>query len=304
MKCVLGVLAVLLLASTASASCYTFYEGLCPGPSTCMCTLSESCGSRRNISEVRTPSGGCSGSCRNVLTGMCPGNADCLYDDGPCGGPQPPPPPPAPPAPPGYGGLGGDVSSYADSSAWSCAVNGGWSFMIVRSYCSYGAPDSNALPTLQAAKAGGIAHTDVYHFPCAGSDAAAQVQADVSAVGAGNFGTLWFDIETNPSSGCGWSDASSNCNFLQAMISAGQGLGITMGVYASSYMWSSIMGDGCSVGADNGLALWYAHYDGSRSFSDFSPFGGWSTPTMKQYSDDSQIGDNCGISADANYGGG
>ena len=198
---------------------------------------------------------------------------------------------------------GGDVSTYADSSAWSCTVTGGWTFMIVRSYCSYGAPDPNALPTIQQAKAGGISITDVYHFPCAGSDAAQQVKDDVNAVGSGNFGTLWFDIETNPSSGCGWADPATNCNFLQAMITAGQGLGITMGVYASSYMWSSIMGDSCTVGSDNGLALWYAHYDGSRSFSDFSPFGGWQTPSMKQYSDDSQIGSNCGIGADANYAG-
>lgn len=172
--------------------------------------------------------------------------------------------------------------------------------MIVRSYCSYGAPDSNAAPTIQAAKAGGISYTDVYHFPCIGVDAASQVSSDVSSVGR-IFGTLWFDIETNPSSGCGWSDASTNCNFLQAMISEGQALGISMGVYASAYMWSSIMGDGCTVAADNGLPLWYAHYDGSQSFGDFSPFGGWNTPAMKQYWDDTPVADNCGISADADW---
>ena len=195
------------------------------------------------------------------------------------------------------------MCEYSASSAWSCAVQAGWSFMVVRSYCSYGAPDPNALPTLQAAKAGGVTYTDVYHFPCAGSSASQQVQDDVNAVGSGNFGTLWFDIETNPSSGCGWSDASTNCDFLQQMISAGQSLGISMGVYSSSYMWSSIMGDSCTAGADSGLPLWYAHYDGSRSFSDFSSFGGWTSPTMKQYSDASSIGSGCGISADADYAG-
>jgi GH25 family lysozyme M1 (1,4-beta-N-acetylmuramidase) len=201
--------------------------------------------------------------------------------------------------------LGGDVSEFFDSSAWSCAVQGGWSFMIVRSYCSIGAPDPNALPTIQAAAAGGMKYRDVYHFPCPSIDAAQQVNDDVSAVGASNFNALWFDIETNQSPGCAWSgDTSSNCQFLQQMIAAGQSLGISMGVYASAYMWSSIMGDSCSVGADNGLPLWYAHYDGSRSFSDFSPFGGWSYPSVKQYSDSSEIGSNCGINADADYSGG
>lgn len=194
---------------------------------------------------------------------------------------------------------GGDVSSYADSSAWSCAAGQGWSFMIVRSYCSYGAPDSNAGPTLAAAQAGGISYTDVYHFPCTGVDASQQVSDDYNAIGQ-RFGTMWFDIETNPSSGCGWSDTTSNCNFMQGLISGGQSIGLTMGVYASAYMWESIMGD-CTVGADNGLSLWYAHYDDSQSFGDFSPFGGWNTPAMKQYNDDSSIGNNCGISADANW---
>lgn len=198
--------------------------------------------------------------------------------------------------------LGGDVCSYVDSSEWSCAVQAGWSFMIVRSYCSYGAPDPNALPTLQQAAAGGVTYRDVYHFPCPyGVDAAQQVQDDVNAVGASNFGTLWFDIETNPSPNCGWSgDTGSNCNVLQAMISAGQSLGIHMGVYASAYMWSSIMGS-CTVGADNGLPVWYAHYDDSRSYNDWQDFGGWTSPSMKQYNDDSQIGDGCGISADADW---
>jgi GH25 family lysozyme M1 (1,4-beta-N-acetylmuramidase) len=171
--------------------------------------------------------------------------------------------------------------------------------MVVRSYCSYGGTDSNALPTIQAAKAGGIQRTDVYHFPCAfGVDATTQVQDDVNGVGAGNFNTMWFDIETNPSSGCAWSsDTSRNCDFLQQLISAGRSLGVSMGVYSSVYMWSSIMGDSCSVGADNMLPLWYAHYDYTRSMNDFSPFGGWSIPTAKQYTDNSNVAATCGFSS-------
>ncbi|CUI15047.1 glycoside hydrolase, putative [Bodo saltans] len=316
-----------------------------------MCTLGEQCGGGSssaaassssddveiipliNASKARAADGSCSGYCRTVISGLCPGDASCMTDGGSCGGsssgsgsnPNPPPPPP----PPGSSALGGDVCTYSSSSAWSCAVNAGWSFMIVRSYQSYGAADPNALPTIQAAKAGGVSVTDVYHFPCAfGVSASQQVSDDLNGVGSGNFGTMWFDIETNPSSGCGWfngvgsgnfgtmwfhietnpssgcgwsSDTSSNCNFLSELISAGSSLGVSMGVYSSTYMWSSIMGSSCTAGADSGLPLWYAHYDNSPSFGDFSSFGGWSSPTMKQYSDDSSIGSGCGISADADY---
>lgn len=58
-----------------------------------------------------------------------------------------------------------------------------------------------------------------------------------------------------------------------AMVAAG----VNYGTYASEYMWGNIMGS-CTVGGDH--ALWYAHYDGNPSFSDFSPFGGWSSVSL------------------------
>jgi hypothetical protein len=64
-------------------------------------------------------------------------------------------------------------------------------------------------------------------------------------------------------------------------------------------MWSSIMGDGCTVGASAGLPLWYADYDYQPNFNGFSGFGGWSRPAMKQYWD--SVGINCGINADADW---
>lgn len=195
---------------------------------------------------------------------------------------------------------GGDVSQATSQSTFSCAVsNGNWQFAITRSYQSFGQPDPNAASNIANAKAAGIQYVDAYHFPCYGGvDPTQQVNDDVNAI-SGQFGTLWFDIETNPSSGCGWSsDTNANCQFLTTMIQAGQSLGISMGVYTSSYMWSSIMGS-CTAGADAGLPLWYAHYDQSPSFSDFSPYGGWSTPAMKQYWDSTGLG--CGIGADADW---
>ena len=194
---------------------------------------------------------------------------------------------------------GGDISEYYSSGTFACCKNNGWGFVSVRSYCSFGGVDPNAPRTLAQAKAGGIEYRDIYHFPCASVDAATQVADDFNHIGQANFGMMWFDIETNPSPGCGWSgDLSSNCAFLGDLIAAGHSLSIHMGIYASAYMWSIIMGDGCSVGADNGIVLWYAHYDYTRSFSDFSPFGGWTTPNIKQYNDGVGM---CGINADADW---
>jgi hypothetical protein len=47
-----------------------------------------------------------------------------------------------------------------------------------------------------------------------------------------------------------------------------------------------------------GLGLWYAHYDNNPSFSDFTPFGCWSKPNIKQYAGDAT---ECSFSVDKNW---
>lgn len=75
--------------------------------------------------------------------------------------------------------------------------------------------------------------------------------------------------------------------------------GKQVGIYASRYMWQVIMGsyDNCPYVA-SGVPLWYAHYDGVPNFSDFTPFAGWKTPSIKQYQGTSSF---CGASVDRNY---
>ena len=50
--------------------------------------------------------------------------------------------------------------------------------------------------------------------------------------------------------------------------------------------------------AETGARLRYPHYDEDPSFDDFESFGGWTTPSMKQYSGDQ---DACGMGVDYNY---
>lgn len=80
---------------------------------------------------------------------------------------------------------------------------------------SYGAVDYNAIGTNENAQSVGLT-TDVYFFPCIGADPNGMVSDFVSNMVDGNgndvYGTVWIDVETNPSGGCGWSDdINYNC---------------------------------------------------------------------------------------------
>ncbi len=46
------------------------------------------------------------------------------------------------------------------------------------------------------------------------------------------------------------------------------------------------------------VQLWYAHYDKKQTFDDFKPFGGWTTPNIKQFNGDISV---CGVGIDENF---
>jgi len=83
------------------------------------------------------------------------------------------------------------------------------------------------------------------------------------------------------------------------MLQAIQNNGGTPGVYTSPYEWELVMGSkgACTEAASYG-GLWYAHYDGVKSFDDYSQIGGWDSPTMHQYKGDTSL-EGCAL--DLNY---
>jgi GH25 family lysozyme M1 (1,4-beta-N-acetylmuramidase) len=97
--------------------------------------------------------------------------------------------------------------------------------------------DPNAKSTIANAHSAGIPHVDIYHFPCVSQSGQSQAQAVNSAISASSYGTVWIDVEINPSTSCAWKDAITNCNFLTSLVSAYETLGKTVGIYASSYQW-------------------------------------------------------------------
>ena len=190
---------------------------------------------------------------------------------------------------------GVDVSQPFSTSTYQCMKNNGVVFSIIRGYCSYGGVDSHAVAGLQAAKAAGLI-TDIYMFPCRGKSASAQVNEMFNSISSSLFGMVWIDVETNPSSGCGWT--GDNCGYITELVNAIKAHGKVPGIYSSQYMWTTIMGGRYNCPSLASQQLWYAHYDNSPSFSDFASFGGWSHPNIKQYAGDTTL---CGAGIDYDY---
>jgi len=110
-----------------------------------------------------------------------------------------------------------------------------------------------------------------------------------------SINTLWLDVE---GAGTYWSSSTANNQaFFQGLVQGAQAAGVSsLGVYTSASQWNPIMGSTYTGGSK--MPLWYAHYDGNPSFSDFSAFGGWTQPFMKQYNGNQQI---CGKGVDNDF---
>lgn len=115
-----------------------------------------------------------------------------------------------------------------------------------------------------------------------------------------SYGMIWLDIEVNPSSGCSWASYSysSNCEYLGELINAVKAKGKVPGVYTSIYEWEQVMGSRTACTSYGNVPLWYAHYDGSASFSDYVQIGGWTKPAIKQYVGDATV---CGVGVDKSF---
>ena len=197
---------------------------------------------------------------------------------------------------------GVDFSTALSLSTFQCLKSNGMSFAIPRAYKSYGAFDSNSVNNIINAKSAGIPYVDVYMFPCRGKSASTQVTELMNGLSSvsSKYGQVWIDVETNPSTGCSWTQASgsSNCAYLQELVDAISSHGKVPGIYSSYYMWESIMGGAQACSGFGAVPLWYAHYDNYASFSDFQSFGGWTKPNIKQYKGDTTL---CSAGVDMNF---
>ena len=81
-----------------------------------------------------------------------------------------------------------------------------------------------------------------------------------------SYGTIWLDIEHNPSTthghirqNCSWAvhDASSNCEYVRALAGTIAAHNVSVGIYTSHHSWPPIAGASCT--ALHELPLWYPH---------------------------------------------
>ena len=187
--------------------------------------------------------------------------------------------------------LGVDVSSLTNT--FSCLHGAGYQFAIVRGYQSSGNVDPNVVQNIKNARAGGMANVDVYLFPCVPcGNPAGQATALVNAIKGQNYGMVWLDVEIYAWS----SNQAANQNFITSIVNQLVNLGQHVGIYTSYNNWSNIVG--ISWAGVSSHPLWYAHYDNNPSFSDFTPYGGWKTPSIKQYNGDVTA---CGTGVDLNF---
>ena len=191
--------------------------------------------------------------------------------------------------------TGIDVSQLYALSAWQCVRNYGYEFAIVRCYCSTGRPDDNCAQSVANAWNAGFEHVDIYMFPCPTcGNARGQVQQLYDYARYINYGQMWLDIEGAQY----WlGNINSNRNFFNELVKASQDIfgGKFGGVYTNAVQWSNIMGSWNDWG---NLRLWWAYWDYSPSWSGWAPFGGWSSPAIKQYAGDQSF---CGMGVDKNY---
>jgi len=263
-----------------SACSGTSIPGYCDGPSDIQCCIEGA------ASSCSTPSG--SGTC--VSTSSCSGISVPGYCDGPsdiqcCVKGS------------GSAYFGIDISSDLDSSTASC-LSSSYSFIIPRGYESVGQVDPRVCNSLEAAYYGGIKTRDVYLFPCPTcGNAADQVNTLVNYLNSNCqsywSGRIWLDIEGSQY----WLGSySANQDFYVQLKDACVSQG-PCGIYSSYYQWEELFGS-TSFCYGQDLPLWYAHYDNNPSFSDFSSFGCWSSPYIKQFQGDVT---KCSFDVDTSY---
>ncbi|KAI8074562.1 glycoside hydrolase superfamily, partial [Gongronella butleri] len=205
--------------------------------------------------------------------------------------------------------LGADVSVATSQDTFSCLIGQGLTQFVARAYMEAwgrdpgGAIDSGAVTSYNNAYAAGANNVDVYMFPCTGRSTCKSASTQVGELaqlfsdnGMAHVGTVWLDVEVD-SSADNWPDAGSNQATLGEFKAALDDSGLKWGIYSSASQWEAITGS-TSWELDSSKPLWYAHYDDSQSFSDFSPFGGWTSPSVKQYAGDTTL---CGVGVDLNY---
>eukprot|EP00456_Euglypha_rotunda_P010425 TRINITY_DN12621_c0_g1_i1.p1 TRINITY_DN12621_c0_g1~~TRINITY_DN12621_c0_g1_i1.p1 ORF type:complete len:249 (+),score=26.60 TRINITY_DN12621_c0_g1_i1:95-748(+) len=199
--------------------------------------------------------------------------------------------------------TGVDVSQLVSVSTFNCLKSSGFGdFVVARGYQEGGYPDPNVCSTIANARSAGIPYHDVYLFPCVqcGNGAGQLTDLYNHLLGCGfdykngAFGMVWLDIESG-----GWySSTSSNQNFFNELVQGCKSVPLVCGVYTNANEWSSLMGSSFCGGANAGLPLWWAYWDGLQNMNAWKPFACWNSANVKQYYGDKTV---CSFDVDEDW---
>eukprot|EP01090_Pellita_catalonica_P014981 TRINITY_DN393_c0_g1_i1.p1 TRINITY_DN393_c0_g1~~TRINITY_DN393_c0_g1_i1.p1 ORF type:complete len:234 (-),score=24.17 TRINITY_DN393_c0_g1_i1:78-779(-) len=205
---------------------------------------------------------------------------------------------------PGVFGLdiSSPISKSIDQSHWDCLKShGNYLYAIIQGYQGGYGLNTFIDTAVARAWAGGMEHVDVYAFMCKNcyknGPSAVKELVDFLAAHHVKHGMIWLDIEQ--CSNCWSPDLSENCAFVSSLVDEYERLGAHIGIYSSNYEWGATVGHTCNRFTH--LPIWYAHYDGNPSFSDWpsTRFGGWEKPAIKQFAD--KADNSCGVSIDRDW---
>jgi len=133
---------------------------------------------------------------------------------------------------------------------------------------------------------------DIYVELCRGINATSQinlVHSKISSFYPIYF--VWMKVEPSSNPECSWEgySQSDNCNFLKE---AAQAINTrnSPGVFSTARIWKQFFGSSCDTFAtDIGALNIWSNYESSagrvnspKSFDDYVPFGGWTSPGIKK----------------------
>ena len=187
------------------------------------------------------------------------------------------------------------ISSSSLIKDFKCLRSKGYEYAILQGFRSVGRVDTNIVRNIKNARAAGMKRVDVSLFPCISCrmfDIENQALGLINAIKGQDYDMIWIDIQVYE-----WgSNFIANQKIIISLVNKLQELNQKVGIYTNKNNWESIVGPswtGCSS-----LPLWYVTFDNIDNFSDFSPFGGWQSPEIKQYQGDVKV---CGSTVGLNF---
>ena len=202
-------------------------------------------------------------------------------------------------------------------SNFTCLKASHKDLVVIRALLPTGTIDSTAPNNIKLANQAGFL-TDVAMYPCVGKNATSQVnemieyldkqlskkqrllfeikeeefdQLSSESIYDKVYGTIWLSVVTNSALGCSWSSKSTsqNCAYIGELVSAIQNKGKSAGIISGNNYWKQILGDPSACSNFKSLPVMYSNLGSDASFSDWIPFGGWTSPNLKYYNSEEVI---------------